>query len=71
MSQSAMRAGADGGGNRGCADFAAFADEAHAERRALAQAGLGHVHVALLEDAKRQAAARKEHGVEREKRELG
>src|SRR6185295_10211542 len=62
--------GADVGGNRGRADFAAFADEAHAKRRALAQAGLGHVHVALLEDAQRQPAARKEHGVQREEREV-
>ena len=35
----------------------------------LAQAGLRHVHVALLEDAQRQPAARKEHGVEREERD--
>src|SRR6267142_2751834 len=62
--------GADLGGNRGRADLAAFADEAHAERGALAQAGLRHVHVALLEDAKRQPAARKEHGVEREERNV-
>src|SRR5262249_50490639 len=63
--------GADVGGNRGRADLAAFADEAHAEGRALAQAGLLHLHVALLEDAQRQPAARKEHGVEREERKLG
>src|SRR6185503_16740031 len=62
--------GADIGGNGGRAHFAALADEAHAERGALAQAGLGHVHVALLEDAQRQPAAREEHGVEREKRNV-
>src|SRR6267378_1154695 len=52
------------------ADLRAIADQAYAEGRVVAQADLGHFHVALLEDPQRQATAGKEHRVQREKREL-
>src|SRR6476646_10885590 len=52
------------------ADFLAFADGADAEGRAVAQAGFQHLDIALLEDAKRQPSAGKEHGVQRKEREL-
>src|SRR5258705_12987025 len=54
--------GADVGGNRGRADLAAFAGEAHPEKGALAPAGPRHVHVAPLEDAEGQLAAPEERG---------
>jgi hypothetical protein len=53
-------------GNRGLTDFPSFPDEANAKRPAVAQAGLGHLQVALLEDPERQGAAGKKHGAERE-----
>src|SRR5207244_11029689 len=58
------------GRDRGRADLGAFADRADAERRLVAQAGLGHVHVALLEDPQRQPAPREEDGGEWKKRQL-
>ena len=45
-------------------------DQAHAERRVVAEARRSHLDVALLEDPERQAAARKEHRVQREQRKL-
>lgn len=61
---------ADASGRSRCADLSAFGDEAHAEGRAVLEAGFRHLHVAHLEDAQRQPAARKKHGVQREKRQL-
>jgi hypothetical protein len=58
--------GAHPGRDGGLADFVSFANQADAERRAVLQAGLGHPHVALLENAQRQPAARKQHGVQQE-----
>src|SRR5712691_7880977 len=52
------------------ADLRAVADQAYAEGRVVAQADLGHFHVALLEYPKHQATAGKEHRVQGEKREL-
>jgi hypothetical protein len=50
------------------ADLGALADEAHAEGRLVLEAGLRHLHVALLENAQREPAAREKHRVQREQR---
>ena len=62
------REAAHGLGHGGRAHLDAFADEADAERVAGLQAVLRHVHVARLEDAKRQQGSRIEHGGQREDR---
>ncbi len=48
------------------ADLAALPDQAHAERPVVAQAGLGHLDVALLEHFQRQQAAGEQDGSQRE-----
>ena len=53
-------------GTAAVADLAPLADQAHAERALVAQAGLGHLDVALLEHLERQHAVREEDGVQRE-----
>src|SRR5260370_24179196 len=64
------RKAANFGRRRRAADLRALADQADAEWRAVAQAGLGHLHVALLEDAQRQAAAREQHDIEGKQSEI-
>jgi hypothetical protein len=64
------RRAADIGWDGGRSDFVALADGADTEWRLIFQAALGHIHVALLEDAERQPASGKEDGVKREKRQF-
>ena len=72
MSHSAMRAVHPiGWGTRRRADLDAVADQAHAEGRVVADAHLGHVQVALLEDLERQQPAGKQHGAQRKDGDLG
>ena len=52
------------------ADLGTLANGADAERLVVAQAGLQHVDIALLEDAQRQPPAGKKHRVQRKEREL-
>ena len=52
------------------ADLGALANGADAERLVVAQAGLQHIDIALLEDAQRQPAAGKKYRVQRKEREL-
>src|SRR5256885_16174987 len=51
------------------ADLGALANGADAERLVVAQAGLQHVDIALLEDAQRQPPAGKKHRMQRKGRE--
>ena len=60
------RRATDGGGGGHVARLIAFLDEHHAERLLLAHAAPDHVGVARFEDAQRQRAAGKEHGVQAE-----
>ena len=53
------------------ADFAALADQHHAEAAALAHAAAHHVDIARFENAQRQRAAREQHDVERKQRRAG
>jgi hypothetical protein len=52
------------------AGLAAVDDQHHPEGLALAHAAADHVDIAGLEDAQRQQSARKQHGVEREQRDV-
>ena len=63
------RAGADVRQLRDRPGFRALEDQHHAEAAPLPHAAAHHVEVARLEDAQRQRAAGKQHGVEREQRQ--
>src|SRR5690606_41839958 len=62
---------ADGLVLRRLSHLGAGGDAADAEAAAVAQALADHVHVARLEDAQRQDAAREEAGIERKERDDG
>ena len=65
------RLGPDRGRQRRRAGLAALEDQADAESLAAAAAATHQVEVARLEDAQGQAAAREQHGAQREQRQLG
>src|SRR3954466_2942930 len=60
----------DLGRQRGRSHFVSFQNETNAEGSVVAEARFCHVHVPLLEDAKRQPSSREENGVERKKSDV-